>query len=95
MMVMYFTMIQCQRLSNHQLSLSNSNREFLTDGWMIDEDDGNCDVVDEAPWGPYFFRGMIAGLLIGLCGGVLLGFLCWHVQVHKEEGYDLQLSGSN
>ncbi|CAG9538081.1 unnamed protein product [Cercopithifilaria johnstoni] len=88
-MIVCFTMIQCQRLSNHQLNLSNSNRDLLTDDWMIeDEDDSNCDAVDETPWDRHFFRGMIVGFLIGLSGGVLLGFLCWQIQVHKE-GYNL------
>ncbi|KAL3997932.1 hypothetical protein ACH3XW_12960 [Acanthocheilonema viteae] len=86
LMLICFTIVRCQQLSNHQLNLSNSNRELLTDDWMIgDEDDGNCDDVDKASWGRYFYRGIIVGFLIGLSGGILLGFLCWQIQVHKED----------
>lgn len=84
-MMIWFTIIQCERLSSEQLNPCNSNCELLTDDWMMeDEDNGNCDAVDEVPWGRYFFRGMIVGFLIGVGGGVLLGFLCWHIRVHKE-----------
>ncbi|KAK6113697.1 hypothetical protein QQG55_52705 [Brugia pahangi] len=84
MMLICFTLIQCQRLSNHELHLLNSSQGLVKDDWIIEDEDENCDVVEEAPWSRYFFRGMIVGFLIGLGGGVLLGFLCWQVQVHKK-----------
>uniref|UniRef100_A0A0R3QS66 Recep_L_domain domain-containing protein n=1 Tax=Brugia timori TaxID=42155 RepID=A0A0R3QS66_9BILA len=74
----------CQRLSNHELHLLNSSQGLVKGDWIIEDEDENCDVVEEAPWSRYFFRGMIVGFLIGLGGGVLLGFLCWQVQVHKK-----------
>uniref|UniRef100_A0AAF5PZE6 Transmembrane protein n=1 Tax=Wuchereria bancrofti TaxID=6293 RepID=A0AAF5PZE6_WUCBA len=83
LMMICFTLIQCQRLSNHELHLLNSSHGLLKDDWIVDDEDENCDAVEEAPWSRYFFRGMIVGFLIGLGSGVLLGFLCWQVQVHK------------
>ncbi|VIO96636.1 Uncharacterized protein BM_BM12930 [Brugia malayi] len=84
LMMICFTLIQCQRLSNHELHLLNSSQGLVKGDWIIEDEDENCDVVEEAPWSRYFFRGMIVGFLIGLGGGVLLGFLCWQVQVHKK-----------
>ncbi|VDM10419.1 unnamed protein product [Wuchereria bancrofti] len=64
-----------------QFSRSTNIRNVVR--WVGDDEDENCDAVEEAPWSRYFFRGMIVGFLIGLGSGVLLGFLCWQVQVHK------------
>uniref|UniRef100_A0A1I7VVG4 DUF2407_C domain-containing protein n=1 Tax=Loa loa TaxID=7209 RepID=A0A1I7VVG4_LOALO len=82
--MIFFTAIQCQRISNRELDLFHPGHKLLKDNWMVEDEDGNCDVVEEALWSRYFFRGMIVGFLIGLCGGVLLGFLCWQVQRDAE-----------
>uniref|UniRef100_A0A0R3RZY9 Transmembrane protein n=1 Tax=Elaeophora elaphi TaxID=1147741 RepID=A0A0R3RZY9_9BILA len=80
-----FTAIQCRNLSELELNGFKSSDALVTGDWRIeDEGDGNCDAVEEASWGRYFFRGMIVGFLIGLTGGVLLGFLCWQIRIYKE-----------
>lgn len=87
-MMICFTVVQCRKLSNHKLDLINPDRELQKDDWMLEDEDENCDAVEETPWSRYFIHGMIVGFLIGLIGGVLLGFLCWQIQVYKES-YDL------
>uniref|UniRef100_A0A915PDE7 Uncharacterized protein n=1 Tax=Setaria digitata TaxID=48799 RepID=A0A915PDE7_9BILA len=80
-MVLCFTVIHCQELKPDFLFPGDGVAEHY---WIGDDETGNCDVVEEASWSRYFFRGMIVGFLIGLSGGVLFGFLCWKVRVHKE-----------
>lgn len=89
LMVTCLTLVQCQRMPSgelHQLSPSGGLLEY---DWVVEDENGSCDPVEEASWTRHFCRGVIVGFFSGLGGGVMFGFLCWQVQVHKK-GYDLQ-----
>uniref|UniRef100_A0A8R1TZ35 Uncharacterized protein n=1 Tax=Onchocerca volvulus TaxID=6282 RepID=A0A8R1TZ35_ONCVO len=84
LMIICFAVIQCQKLSHHGLDRFISGRGLVKNDWVVEDEDENCDTVEKAPWSRYFFRGMIFGFLIGLSGGILIGFFCWKIRVYKE-----------
>ncbi|VDO25650.1 unnamed protein product [Onchocerca flexuosa] len=83
LMIICFAVIQCQKLSHHELNRFISGRGLVKDDWIIEDDDENCDTVEKASWSRYFFRGMIFGFLIGSSVGILIGFFCWKIRVYK------------
>ncbi|VDK56874.1 unnamed protein product [Gongylonema pulchrum] len=61
------------------------NSEKVREMDDFDEDTRtNCDAVAQISWGGYFVCGMIVGFLLGTAGGIILGFVCWRIRVHKD-----------